>query len=71
MTETVTEAPERATTAAMFDAPADAAEAVATGYKVYNRTLGRYVGPTTDTKPSNADARKAVPEGHVSAVVRV
>lgn len=67
MTEQTTEAPE-----APFEAPEDAAEDVATGYAIYDRTLGQYVGPVKrDGKPSASDARKAVGEGHVHAIVRV
>lgn len=57
---------------APFDAPADRSDDDgATGYAVYNRTLGRFVGPVTDKRPSAAVAKRAVPDGHVHAVVRV
>lgn len=55
----------------LFDAPDDVDEGIATGYAVYNRTLGRYVGPVVDKKPSKADANKRVAKGHTTAVVRV
>lgn len=53
------------------DAPEDVAAKEATGYAVYDRTIGQYVGDRTTSKPSQEDADKAVPEGHVAAVVRV
>lgn len=65
------QAPKRAEPAAMFDAPKDAPDELATGYAVYNRTLGRFVGGVQDKRPSKADASKAVPKGHTAAVVRV
>lgn len=63
--------PEQPEPAAMFDAPEDVSEELATGYAVYNRTLGRFVGSVSDKRPTKTDARKAVPEGHTAAVVRV
>lgn len=52
-----------------FDAPKDVDERFATGYAVYDRTLGRYVGGVTKDKPSKP--REAVAEGHAYKVVRV
>lgn len=52
-------------------APKDAAEDVATGYAVYDRTLARYVGGVTTDKPSKSDAAKLVAKGHRHAIVRV
>lgn len=51
--------------------PADAPESSATGYAVYDRTLGQFVGSVTRDKPSQAKADKAVRKGHTAAVVRV
>lgn len=58
--ETETEAPERP------QAPADADDAVAKGYAVYDTQLRRYVGGVygLDDKPSAAAARKLAPNGH-------
>lgn len=53
------------------DAPDDVADDVATGYAVYDRTLGRFVTPVSTDKPSSSDARKAVAKGHSYATVRV
>lgn len=55
----------------LADAPKDADEKVATGYAVYDRTLGRYVGPVTKDKPSATEARKTAAKGHTVKVVRV
>ena len=55
----------------LMAAPADAAEDVAKGYAVFNRTLGQYVPGVLDKRPSGRDAAKRVPEGHTAAVVRV
>lgn len=73
-----TEAPEdigdrdtRTATPDLHDAPGDADDATATGYAVFNRTIGQYVPGVHRDKPSKADAAKAVPEGHTAAVVRV
>lgn len=55
----------------LSDAPADAAEGTATGYAVYNRTLGQYVAGVEAKKPSASQAAKRVPDGHTVAVVRV
>jgi len=75
MTDTTTEAPAeeapKATPAPMFDAPKDTPEADATGYAVYDRSIGQYVTAVTKDKPSSTDARKAVREGHSYKVVRV
>lgn len=55
----------------LVDAPADADSDVATGYAVYDRTLGQYVGGVTSEKPTKADAGKLVGKDHTAAVVRV
>lgn len=68
--ETPPEAPEPTTSGPAFDAPADAADDVATGYAVYDRQLGRYVTGVTKAKPSKADARKAAGD-HPHAIVKV
>lgn len=55
----------------LFDAP-EASEVAATGYAIYDRTLGQYVGPVhRDKAPTAEDARSAVPKGHKAVVVRV
>lgn len=73
--ETQPEQPELAeqseTQPELVDAPADVDDNVATGYAVYDRTLGRYVGGVSTDKPSAAAARKLVGEGHQHKVVRV
>lgn len=51
------------------DAPKDTPEETATGYAVYDRTLGRYVTGVTPDKPSNPG--KSVAKGHAYKVVRV
>lgn len=33
-------------------------------FAVYNKTLLQFVGPVVDKKPTTADAKKLVPEGH-------
>lgn len=71
MSENTTESSEPVSAAAPFDAPKDHADDGATGYAVYDRTLGRYVGGVTTDKPSKRDADKLVGDGHVAAVVRV
>lgn len=63
--------PEQPEADAPFQAPEDVSEDIATGYAVYDRTLGRYIGPVHDKRPSKSEAGKAVTEGHVAAVVRV
>lgn len=55
----------------LVDAPADADSDVASGYAVYDRTIGQYVGGVTSDKPTKGDAGKLVPKGHTAAVVRV
>ncbi len=51
------------------DAPDDAPDATATGWAVYDRTLGRFVTGVTPDKPTKpADA---VSKGHAYKVVRV
>lgn len=55
----------------LVPAPEDVPEGIATGYSVYNRTLGQYVPGVHGKKPTKADAGKRVPEGHTAAVVRV
>jgi hypothetical protein len=52
-------------------APEDAADAEATGYAVYDRTLGQYVPGVEAKKPTSSQATKRVPEGHTAAIVRV
>lgn len=64
-------APEAATEDHLAPVPEDAPEAAATGYAVYDRTLGQFVGPVSTSKPSRSDADKAVRKGHRAAVVRV
>lgn len=56
---------------ALQDAPSDVDEATATGYAVYNRTLGQFVPGVEKRKPTSAQATKRVPDGHTAAVVRV
>lgn len=57
---------------AQFDAPADVPEERATGHAIYDRTLGQFVGEVhRGKKPTDAQVKEAVAEGHVSAVVRV
>jgi hypothetical protein len=33
-------------------------------FAVYNKTLLQFVGPVVDKKPTTAEAKKLVPEGH-------
>lgn len=57
----------------LTDAPADAADDIATGHAIYDRVLGTYVGGVyRDKAPSKAEAAKVAgrPTGHV-AVVKV
>lgn len=68
MTETTSETTKGAD---LIDAPDDADESVATGYMVFDRTIGQYVGGKTSDKPSSSAAGKAVRKGHTAAVVRV
>lgn len=68
MTENPTET---ATGPVPVDAPKDAPEDTATGYAVYDRTIGQYVGGVTSDKPSSSEARRRVAKGHVHAIVRV
>lgn len=53
--------------------PDDVKAADSTGYAVYDRTVGQYVGPVKHgrDKPTEAEIAAAVPEGHEHAVVRV
>lgn len=55
----------------LHDAPDDIDSDVATGYAVFNRTLGQYAPGVERDKPSKSQADKRVPEGHTAAVVRV
>lgn len=55
----------------LSDPPADVDEATATGYAVYNRTLGQYVAGVEAKRPTSSQASKRVPDGHSAAVVRV
>lgn len=57
---------------AQFDAPKDAGSKEATGYAVYDRTLGQFVGPVVQgtTKITQEDAQARAPRSTV-AVVRV
>lgn len=66
----VTEAP-AATEGPVVPAPKDVPEDDATGWAVYNTTIGQYVSPVTKAKPSAAEARKFLPKGHTHRVVRV
>lgn len=68
MTETQPEPTEQPSE--LFDAPDDAADDVAKGYAVYDRTLGRFVTGVTPDKPSISEARKSA-RGHTVKVVRV
>lgn len=61
----------RAGVGPLFDAPKDRDDDTATGYAVYDRTLGRFVGSVADKRPTDSDAKGMVPKGHVHAVVRV
>ncbi len=54
----------------LFDSPADREEG-ATGYAVYDRTLGRYVGTVTPEEPTKDAVKAVVPAGHAYKVVRV
>lgn len=58
---------------ALFDAPKDVPAKDATGYAVYDRTLGRFQGEVHHgtSKPSDDDAKAVVREGHQYAIVRV
>lgn len=69
MTDETPEQSDSGAPAPMFEAPADADPG--SGYAVYDRTLGRYVGGVTADKPSKRDADKLVGNGHIAAVVRV
>lgn len=76
MTENPTEQPQptEETTAPepeLYDAPDDVPEGTATGYAVYDRTLGRFVGGVSKDKPSRSDAAAAVDKGNAYKVVRV
>ena len=71
MSETPTQAPEAPEDDHLAAAPKDAPEGEATGYAVYDRTLGQFVGSVSKDKPSQAKADKVVREGHTAAVVRV
>lgn len=53
------------------DAPEDVKSAESVGFAIFDRTVGQYVTSPDKSKPSQEDADKAVPEGHVAAVVRV
>lgn len=59
------------TPAEVIPAPKDVSEADATGYAVFNTTIGQYVSPVTKGKPSAAEARKFLPKGHTHKIVRV
>jgi len=68
------EAPEpapKAKSGVVIEAPADVDEDRATGYAVYDTTLGQFVGGVTAKKPSATDAKAAVVKGHTHKVVRV
>lgn len=54
----------------LFDAPKDAPEESATGYAVYDRTLGQYVGPKATDK-SKAKPHGDRIKGHRYTTVRV
>lgn len=64
MTEGTTEGPRPA----QFDAPKDAPTKDATGYAVYDRTLGQFVGSVTKGKPSDDDAQALAPRSTVATV---
>jgi hypothetical protein len=51
------------------DYPADASEAVAKGYAVYDTQLQRFVSGVYADKPSGTAAKRLAPNGH--RVVRV
>jgi hypothetical protein len=53
------------------DVPEDAPEGDAIGYAVYDLTLAQYVGGVVPDKPSRADAKAQVQEGHEFKVIRV
>lgn len=68
MSENTPEQPQRP----LLDAPKDrTTEDGATGYAVYDRTVGQYVPGVSKDKPSTTEANKRVPKGHTAAVVRV
>lgn len=70
MTDTTEEA--AVTDDGLHQAPADADDDRATGYAVYNRTLGQFVGPVfRPDKPSASKAKSLAPKGHTTAIVRV
>lgn len=71
MSENPQEAPEAPQEDTLAKAPKDAPEGSSTGYAVYDRTLGQFVGSVTREKPSQAKADKVVRKGHTAAVVRV
>lgn len=53
-------------------APEDRPEKDATGYAVFNTTLGQFTGPVhRDGKPSQEDAKALLPAGHKFKIVRV
>lgn len=68
---TEAERAEAVATRPLQDAPEDIGADAATGYAVFNRTLGQYVPGVDRDKPSKSQADKRVPEGHTAAVVRV
>lgn len=69
MSETSTETSTEAE--GLAPVPADVDENHATGYAVFDTTLGQFVGSVVQEKPSKAQAAKAVRKGHQAAVVRV
>lgn len=75
MTETPDQTPEaederQPGAGVLFRAPKDAEDDIATGYAVYDRVLGRYVGPVTEDKPAQS-AIKSLVGRHPHKVVRV
>lgn len=57
---------------ALFEPPADVADDDATGYAVYDTTLGRFQGQVKrGGKPSKSDVAKVLPKGHQHAIVQV
>lgn len=54
----------------LFDAPKDVEEGSETGYALYDRTLGQYVGPVAKTK-AKASEGVTKAKGHTYTTVRV
>lgn len=55
----------------LADAPKDVPQDEATGYAIYNRTLGQYVPGVHPDRPTASAITKALPKGHRGSAVRV